>query len=133
MGQVLGRKRVFLWPPADHPSLYPYPHIHPSYQQSQVNFDDPDRLLFPDFSHSAPLEMVLEPGDVAYLPPYWWHRIETLDDFCVFLDFWSMFQQPQGVQRTPAQQTAFDHALSSMDIWYGHTKNTTFCIVRTQT
>lgn len=77
---MLGRKRVFLWPPKDHPGLYPYPHIHPSYQQSQVNFDDPDHLLFPDFSRSVPLEMVLEPGDVAYLPPYWWHRIETISD-----------------------------------------------------
>jgi len=76
--QIMGRKRVLLWPPHMGPLLYPFPHSHPSYHQSAVNFEEPDLLKFPDFDSARALEVMMEPGDCLYIPPYWWHRIETL-------------------------------------------------------
>jgi len=77
--QLIGRKRVLLYPPRQHAYLYPFPHTHVSYHQSQVDFNDPDVLTFPDFARAGAVEAVLEPGDTLYIPPFWWHRIEALD------------------------------------------------------
>jgi len=68
---ILGVKRIFLWPPSMHTALYPYPHAHPMERQSQVNFAEPDTATFPGFAHARALEIVLEPGDVTYIPPFW--------------------------------------------------------------
>ncbi len=38
----------------------------------QVNFDDPDFEKFPNFREAQGMEAVLGPGDVLYLPMYWW-------------------------------------------------------------
>ena len=44
----------------------------------QVDFSRPDSVRFPDFVASDGVEVLLEPGDTLYIPPFWWHRIETL-------------------------------------------------------
>eukprot|EP00616_Rhizochromulina_sp_CCMP1243_P000940 CAMPEP_0118970540 /NCGR_PEP_ID=MMETSP1173-20130426/7412_1 /TAXON_ID=1034831 /ORGANISM="Rhizochromulina marina cf, Strain CCMP1243" /LENGTH=551 /DNA_ID=CAMNT_0006919915 /DNA_START=42 /DNA_END=1697 /DNA_ORIENTATION=- len=77
--QLIGRKRVLLYPPRQYAYLYPFPHTHVSYHQSQVDFADPDVLTFPDFTRAGAVEAILEPGDAIYIPPFWWHRIEALD------------------------------------------------------
>ena len=86
--QLHGSKRVVLFSPADFGCLYPFPLHHPSDRQSQVDLYHPDLRRFPKFAHARPLEAVLRPGDVLYLPQYWWHHIENLDDECVSLNFW---------------------------------------------
>ena len=48
-------------------------------------------------------------------------------EFCVFVDFWSMYQ---GKQRTEAQLAAFGRALGRMDEWYGHVGTTTLCMTK---
>ena len=47
-------------------------------QQSLVDFEFPDPLLFPDFPRAA-AEWSWR-GDVLYIPPFWWHRVEALHD-----------------------------------------------------
>lgn len=76
--QVEGYKRVILFPPNHFPKMYPYPVYHPHDRQSQVDFENPDLEQFPDFRHCRGLEAVLKPGDVLYLPMYWWHHFESL-------------------------------------------------------
>uniref|UniRef100_UPI0035901BAF hypoxia-inducible factor 1-alpha inhibitor-like isoform X1 n=1 Tax=Myxine glutinosa TaxID=7769 RepID=UPI0035901BAF len=76
--QVKGRKRCILFPPEQFDCLYPYPIHHPCDRQSQVDFDDPDYDNFPEFRKVSGYETVVGPGDVLYIPMYWWHHIESM-------------------------------------------------------
>jgi ribosomal protein L16 Arg81 hydroxylase len=89
--QVYGRKRFLLFPPADHRNLYVYPKTHARNRQSQVDL----RAEIPDlpnnpFAHAlnaTGLEILLNPGDVMYLPPFWFHQVESVDD-TISLNTW---------------------------------------------
>ena len=45
-----------------------------------------------------PLEQVLCPGDAVYIPPGWWHHVETLDEGSVSVLL--PFDQSLAEQRT---------------------------------
>ncbi|XP_060535117.1 hypoxia-inducible factor 1-alpha inhibitor-like [Cylas formicarius] len=77
-GQVYGYKRCILFPPSDYECLYPHPLYHPHDRQSMVDFDKPDYSRFPKFKKARGCEAVLEPGDILYIPIYWWHHVESL-------------------------------------------------------
>ncbi|XP_066250308.1 hypoxia-inducible factor 1-alpha inhibitor-like [Euwallacea similis] len=77
-GQVHGYKRCILFPPRDFECLYPHPVHHPHDRQSMVDFDRPDHIRFPKFKEVKGCETVVEPGDVLYIPIYWWHHVESL-------------------------------------------------------
>lgn len=49
-------------------------------KQTQVDFDNPDFDKFPHFRDIRGLEAVVEPGEVLYIPKYWWHYIESEKD-----------------------------------------------------
>jgi hypoxia-inducible factor 1-alpha inhibitor (HIF hydroxylase) len=92
--QLSGQKRVRLFPPDAYPRLYPYPMGHPHDRQSQVTLpstpgsleleSDDERRRFPAFGLSSEdndqTEMFadLNPGDVLFIPQYWWHQMEAL-------------------------------------------------------
>jgi Cupin-like domain len=81
--QVHGRKRFMLTAPDQWNALALYPRIHPSSRQSQMDLTvDMDEVVkrYPikDMT-KAVLEVVLEPGDVLYIPPYWGHRVTALE------------------------------------------------------
>ncbi|XP_038061273.1 hypoxia-inducible factor 1-alpha inhibitor-like [Patiria miniata] len=76
--QVQGYKRVIMFPPSQFGCLYPFPVNHPCDRQSQVDFDNPDYEKFPKFRNAKGLQAVVGPGDVIYIPMYWWHHIESL-------------------------------------------------------
>uniref|UniRef100_A0A8C4R9F7 Hypoxia inducible factor 1 subunit alpha inhibitor n=1 Tax=Eptatretus burgeri TaxID=7764 RepID=A0A8C4R9F7_EPTBU len=76
--QVKGHKRCILFPPKQFDCLYPYPIHHPCDRQSQVDFDYPDYDNFPEFRKVSGYETVVGPGDVLYIPMYWWHHIESV-------------------------------------------------------
>ena len=107
--QVHGAKRVVLFPPEDFGCLYPFPFHHPCDRQSQVDLYAPDLEAFPRFAHAHPVEACLKPGEVLYIPQYWFHHIENLSDDCVSLNFWFKDQaKPQKVVLpvSPSQQLA---------------------------
>jgi ribosomal protein L16 Arg81 hydroxylase len=62
--------------------------MHPLYQQSQVDFDQPDLDMFPEYASLDARTVVLEPGDVLYIPPFWWQHSETLSP-SVSVSTWS--------------------------------------------
>lgn len=86
--QVVGRKRFTFWSPWQHDMLYVYPRVHPLWHKSRINFQHPDHAQFPRFKYSQSVQVVLEPGDVLYVPPYTWHYVETLSP-SVSLSTWS--------------------------------------------
>lgn len=91
-GQLWGRKRVRLFQPEAFSGLYPFPLGHPCDRQSQVTLPSTpgstelsaeDEIKFPAYStNAAPFEVYadLEPGEVLYVPQYWWHQMEALSD-----------------------------------------------------
>lgn len=81
--QLRGHKRFVLAGPEHWRAFAPYPLLHPSRAQARH-----DRLASPedcDFAHSV---IDLAPGDVLYIPPYWWHHTLALSP-SVGVNFWS--------------------------------------------
>jgi len=72
--QVRGRKRFILSPPSSAFSLYLHPFQHPGYRQSQVDYAKSQASKYPLFGQAEAYVADLGPGDVLYLPPYWFHR-----------------------------------------------------------
>jgi hypothetical protein len=82
--QVVGRKRVLLFPPADYAALRIHPDQHPSARQAARDLADPPR---PDERVRAQA-VDLEPGDALYIPPFWFHEVEALDPVTVSVNRW---------------------------------------------
>jgi hypothetical protein len=79
--QVVGRKRLLLWPSTALPALEPYPTTSPLARRLRVAVtgDAPPAGLDAAALErvSAPLEAVLEPGDVLWFPKEWAHHTEA--------------------------------------------------------
>lgn len=76
--QVSGTKRFVLIPPWETSKMYPYPQIHPRNHKSQINFDKPDLQRMPKYAEiQDALVAELVPGEVMYIPPYWWHHVRS--------------------------------------------------------
>ena len=52
---------------------------HPSGRHSSIDWSDPDYGKHPEFAESLGNEIVLQAGDVLYLPTYWFHYIISLE------------------------------------------------------
>jgi len=76
--QVVGRKRFILIPPWQSAQVYPYPSLHPYDRKAQVDWERPNASLHPSFASITPLVANLEPGDLLYVPPYWWHKVHSI-------------------------------------------------------
>jgi len=90
--QIYGVKRFVLFPPEAHEYLYLYPFLHPGAQQSQINFDAPDLKSFPKFKNARAIEAILNPGDVLYLPPLWFHHVTALST-SISVSVWTNFPE----------------------------------------
>ena len=111
--QLSGRKHVVLFAPSQAHHLYVYPVGHPMADFSMVDLS-PFRLAgrgadgggratpadgeaaaaqlrrFPSMRRAVALEATLEPGDVLWLPRFWFHFVEALDAGAenLSLNFW---------------------------------------------
>jgi len=79
--QIKGRKKFILFPPTDWLNLYMFPHIHPALRQTQLNPENPDYVQFPNFQKTHPIQVIINPGELLYLPAFWFHQVQALDDF----------------------------------------------------
>ena len=70
LAQVRGRKACYLYPPEDVNLLY----------QGRVDPAKPDMIAYPGFAQATGYFAILEPGDMLFLPPDWWHHVIALDD-----------------------------------------------------
>lgn len=87
--QIYGRKRWHLFPPGDSPLLRP---TRVPYEESSVFSRVPP--LSPGQRHSQRLSrahrhrITLLPGQILFVPPLWWHYVESLDQATVSANTW---------------------------------------------
>jgi hypothetical protein len=74
MAQVAGRKRVRLIAPSQLQWVYNDISVY-----SRVDCENPDLERWPEFRNVKMLDVVLEPGEVLFLPVGWWHHVRSLD------------------------------------------------------
>jgi hypothetical protein len=85
---VSGSKRFVLFPPWEWRNLHAFPRIHPKWHKSQVEFDGPNLTVTPDYPKATAYIAELNPGEVLYVPPYWWHHVRA-HSVSVSLASWS--------------------------------------------
>lgn len=83
--QISGRKKFTLVSPMYWMDLKPFPFCHPSFAQSQVGLGGRSQVLFSGINQT---EIILEPGDILYIPPLWWHEVIALED-SISVNSWS--------------------------------------------
>ncbi len=100
MAQVRGSKLVRLVAPCELPDLYNHRHCF-----SQVDLDKVDYERFPQFRNVRVIDVVIEPGDLFFLPVGWWHYVRGLDvsitmtfiNFVFDNDFYSFYTTYQDI------------------------------------
>jgi hypothetical protein len=75
--QLWGTKRIFLAPPHHDAFLYAR-EANPLLFGSPVDPEAPDYDAFPLARQAALVEIVVEPGDMLYVPAGWYHQVRAL-------------------------------------------------------
>jgi hypothetical protein len=96
LAQVVGRKYIRLYSPSWSSSLYPHTDSSSEggggnskmlFNTSQVDVGNPDFKRFPLFSGAPFVECILEPGELLYIPPFFWHYVTSLS-ISFSISFW---------------------------------------------
>ncbi len=74
--QIQGQKKWRLYP-VGHSPVFDPPANRSLYKYTGFRADDPDYVRYPMAQHMDWYETVLEPGDVLYNPPYYWHHVSN--------------------------------------------------------
>lgn len=76
--QVVGRKYVRLYAPEPAAAMYPHASgLHTNTSRADLERSDL-AAAFPLLAAAPFFEAVLEPGDLLYIPPKWWHFVKAL-------------------------------------------------------
>jgi len=84
IAQVVGRKRIRMAPAAEVGKLYNHRHVF-----SEIpDLDDPsiDLGRHPRLSELRSYDVLLEPGEILFMPVGWWHQVKSVD-FSVTITF----------------------------------------------
>jgi Cupin-like domain len=89
---VAGRRRFTLFPPEQIANLYigPLDFAPTGAPMSLVSLRNPDFERYPKFREALAAAHVAEagPGDAIFIPPLWWHHVESLESFNVLVNYW---------------------------------------------
>ena len=93
IAQVRGRKRLKILPPSETAKLRNHRHVF----SEITDLEDPalDFSLHPDLAGARVYDVVLEPGEILFMPFAWWHQVRALD-FSVTITF-TNFRWPNDV------------------------------------
>jgi hypothetical protein len=80
--QIFGRKQFILMPPSSYKSLYVHLLSESPLDPRQVSHDE-----FPRFAGVDLSEAVVEPGDVIFIPQFWWHFVISIG-ICINVNSW---------------------------------------------
>lgn len=84
--QLFGRKKWVIFPREQQDLLY-VPSTLRLNHFSPINYESPDLVKFPKYRQATPIEFVLNPGEVIFLPYGWVHYVQTLE-FSITLNYW---------------------------------------------
>lgn len=114
---VAGRRRFTLFPPEQIRNLYigPLDFAPTGAPMSLVSLHEPDFERYPRFraALAAAVSAELGPGDAIFIPPLWWHHVESLEPFNLLVNYW--WHARAGI--ATGSQSGFDaliHALVSL-------------------
>ena len=103
---VCGRRRFTLFPTDQVANLYigPLDFAPTGAAITLARPDKPDFERFPRLREALANALVaeLEPGDALYMPPLWWHQVESLEPLNALVNYWWMPAQLEGRATTPA-------------------------------
>lgn len=89
---VCGTRRFTLFPPEQLPNLYvgPLDFAPTGAAISMARLDRPDdpRYLRLKLALAAAQVAELHPGDAIYMPPLWWHNVESLRPLNALVNYW---------------------------------------------
>ena len=89
---VAGRRRFTLFPPEQVANLYvgPLDFAPTGAPMSLVSLRHPDFERYPRFREALAAAHTAElgPGDAVFIPPLWWHHVESLESFNVLVNYW---------------------------------------------
>ena len=74
--QIIGAKTFTLFAPDQHEYLYPEC-IHAHLWASRIDPESPDIERFPKFQSARGFTGELLPGDVLFIPKFWWHTLSA--------------------------------------------------------
>jgi hypothetical protein len=89
---VAGRRRFTLFPPEQIANLYigPVDFAPTGAPISLVDFAAPDLERFPRFAEARAhaVSADLGPGDAIFIPPLWWHHVQSLELCNILVNYW---------------------------------------------
>jgi hypothetical protein len=89
---VAGRRRFTLFAPEQVGNLYigPLDYAPTPTPISMVDFSAPDLARFPRFATAMEAALVadLGPGDAIYIPPLWWHHVQSSAPLSILVNYW---------------------------------------------
>ena len=87
-----GVRRFTVFPPEQVGNLYigPLDFSPTPTPISMVDFNQPDLARFPKFSDALANAQVadLNPGDAIYIPPMWWHHVQSRGALNMLVNYW---------------------------------------------
>lgn len=86
LAQVVGEKQLFLFSPLDSEFLYPHEHELLN-NTAQIDPRHPDLEKYPKYKEAKVNYCKLKPGQMLYIPPKWWHFVESLS-ISFSVSFW---------------------------------------------
>lgn len=114
---VAGRRRFTVFAPEQVANLYvgPLDNTPAGMPMSLVDFAKPDFERFPRFAQAWASARVAElgPGDALYLPPLWWHHVQSLERLNMLVNYWWLAAAP-GRAVPPFTLDALMHAAATV-------------------
>lgn len=109
-----GRRRFTLFPPEQIANLYigPLDFAPTGAPMSLVSLHEPDLARFPKFREAltAAVTAELGPGDAIFIPPLWWHNVESLEPFNLLVNYWWR----ASADAATATESAFDSLIHAI-------------------
>ena len=79
IAMIGGLRRWIMTHPNQCENMHMFPRQHPSGRHSAVDWSNVDLERFPNFKKLVGNEVILQPGDVLYVPTDWIHYIVSLN------------------------------------------------------
>lgn len=95
-----GRRRFTLFPPEQVGNLYigPLEFAPTGAAIGMARLDRPEDPRYPRLKRALTAAQTAElgPGDAIYIPPLWWHHVESLDRINALVNYWWKFVRSDG-------------------------------------